>query len=107
MSRQNFNMDDPSEQDKIRRQPHEYVGADDRHGRYVPKPYKHQEYPKMMANAKDFPKPEMKDFRGKPDAQALYEAAVREWDDFLTKSIVQNKQEEMTWLKQNGGKVSA
>lgn len=112
----NFNMEDPSAQEKIRRGPHKYIPTAGKHGTYVPEPYKHQEYPKMAASlAKDekgnpkFPKPELKNFQkvngvSIPGDLALanYQAAVAEWDRFMISSIVNSKAEETQWLKENG-----
>lgn len=101
----NFNMDDPSKQETIRRAHHEYVPTAGKHGSYVPKPYKHQEYPKMMGK---WPKPEQKDFLkvngvAIPGDLALqnYQAAMTEWDRTMSNSIVHNKAEEVQWLKEN------
>jgi len=95
----NFNMEDPGKQEQIRRGSHEYVSTEGRHGTYRPKPYKHQEYPKMMGK---FPRPQLKDFKGKPDGQTSFEAAMRDWDSAMTASIVNSKAEELAWLKENG-----
>lgn len=96
--RGNMNMEDPAAQEQVRRGPHEYVTGDGRHGIYKPKPYVHQEYPKMMGT---LPRPSFEEFRGKPDAQALYDAAVKTWDAWMTASVVKNKAEENAWLKAN------
>ena len=95
----NFNMEDPGKQESIRRGHHEYIPTAGKHGSYVAKPYKHEEYPKMMAT---FKKPEFAAFKGKPDAQQLFEEAVKEWDGAMMASRVNSKAEEQTWLKQNG-----
>jgi hypothetical protein len=95
----NFNMEDPGKQESIRRGSHEYVPTIGKHGSYVPKPYIFQEYPKMMAKLK---KPIWAEFKGKPDAQQLFEESTREWDGAMMASTVHNKAEEQTWLKQNG-----
>jgi hypothetical protein len=101
----NFNMDDPSKQEQIRRGSHEYIPTAGKHGTYVPKPYKHQEYPKMMGK---WPKPELKDFlkvNGVAIPQDLaaqqWQAAMIEWDRAMTNSTVNNRAEEQAWLKEN------
>ncbi len=48
MATSNFNMEDPAKQEAIRRGPHKYIPTAGKHGSYVPEPYKHQEYPKMV-----------------------------------------------------------
>jgi len=103
----NMNMDDPSKQEAIRRGSHEYIPTAGKHGSYVPKPYRHQEYPKMLGK---WPKPEQKDFLkvngvAMPGDVALanFQAAMAEWDRAMTASIVNSKQEEVAWLKENGG----
>jgi len=106
MGQQNFNMEDPAKQEQIRRGTHEYRADIGRHGTYVPKPYKHQEYPKMMLS---LPKPVLADFlkvKGvaipRANAEEMLAAAIVEWDSALTASIVHSAEEEKTWLKQNG-----
>lgn len=94
----NRNMEDPAVQESIRRQPHEYVPSEGRHGLYKPKPYVHQEYPKMMFNGK---RPTLKDFQGQQNAQELYEAAIKGWDSACTASIVHNKAQESAWIKEH------
>jgi hypothetical protein len=101
----NFNMDDPAKQEAIRRGPHEYIATAGKHGTYVPRPFKQQEYPKMMGKQ---PAPQLKDFLSQNGvdiprdvALANYQAAVRAWDDYMTSTVVHNKAEEANWLKQN------
>jgi hypothetical protein len=94
----NFNMEDPAKQESIRRGPHEYIPTAGKHGTYVAKPYKHQEYPKMMGK---WPRPQFASFKGKADAQQLFEEAVKEWDRAMTASTVNSKAEEQQWLKEN------
>lgn len=94
----NMNMEDPKVQEDIRRKSHEYVPTAGKHGMYVERPYKHQEYPKMMGN---YPRPQMAAFKGKPDAQQQYEAAMREWDAAMSASIVHSAADEKSWLKAN------
>lgn len=102
----NFNMEDPSKQEAIRRGHHEYVPTAGKHGSYVPRIYKHQEYPKMMGK---FVKPEQKDFLKVNGvaipgdiALANYQQAMTEWDRAMQATIVQNQREEQAWLKENG-----
>jgi hypothetical protein len=95
----NMNMDDASKQEKIRRGPHAYVTGEGRHGTYVERPYLHQEYPKVMDKT---PAPQLKDFKGKPDADLLFENARKEWDDLQTASIVTSKAEEEAWIARHG-----
>jgi len=102
----NMNMDDPAVQESIRRGSHEYVPTAGKHGTYVPKPYKHQDYPKMMGK---WPRPDFRDFIKQNGvavpqdiASANFQAALKDWDAAMTKSIVQNKAEEAQWLKENG-----
>jgi len=106
MATGSFNMDDPSKQEAIRRGPHEYIATAGKHGTYVAKPYKHQEYPKMMGK---WPKPELKHFTKQNGidvptdiAAQQFQAAMIEWDRAMTNSVVQNKAEEQQWLKENG-----
>lgn len=107
MSSGNFNLEDPAKQEAIRRQPHAYIPTAGKHGAYVPQPYKHQEYPKMMGTA---PHPQRKDFeKGKngvviPGDMALanYQAAVAEWDRYMQTTVVNSAAEEAAWLKENG-----
>ena len=106
MATGNFNMDDPSKQEAVRRGSHEYIPTAGKHGTYVPKPYRHQEYPKMMGK---WPKPEYKDFRKQNGVEipgdialAQFQNAVTEWDRAMTASVVNNKAEEAQWLKENG-----
>lgn len=105
MGASNFNMDDPAKQEAIRRGPHEYIAGVGKHGVYVKKEYKHQEYPKMMGK---WPRPELKSFLTQngvaiPVGQAEQNLAValREWDECMTRSIVNNAAEERQWLKEN------
>ena len=48
MASGNFNMEDPAKQEQIRRGHHEYIPTAGKHGTYVQRQYKHQEYPKML-----------------------------------------------------------
>lgn len=96
MRTSNMNMEDPAEQEKIRRQPHEYIATEGKHGIYRPKPYVHQPYPKMMLST---PKPDWKEFKGKPGAQELFDLAVKEWDSAMSASIVNSEAEERRWRK--------
>jgi hypothetical protein len=100
MATENYNLEDPAKQEQIRRGHHEYIPSAGRHGRYQPAAWvrgQHNDYPKMMGK---WPKPMLKDFSG-PDAQVLYDQALKEWDSAMTASIVRSKSEEATWLKQN------
>lgn len=101
----NFNMDDPAKQEQIRRGHHRYDPAVGKHGIYVPAAYKHQEYPKMMGT---WPRPEFKHFKKQNGvdipqdiAAAQYQAAMKEWDDAMSASVVNSKAEESQWLKEN------
>src|SRR5437870_4222305 len=101
----NMNMDDPSVQEKIRRDHHEYIPTAGKHGSYVPKAYKHQEYPKMLGK---WPRPQLANFKKQngvdiPNDMALaqFDAAMKDWDTAMTASIVNSKQEEIQWLKEN------
>lgn len=101
----NMNIDDPARQEQIRRGYHEYVPSAGKHGVYVPKAYKHQEYPKMLGK---WPKPEQKDFLkvngvSIPSDLALanWQTAVAEWDRAMTASVVNSRAEETAWLKEN------
>ena len=107
MATGNFNMDDPSKQEAIRRGHHEYLPTAGKHGTYVPKQYDRSknEYPKMMGK---FPQPQQKDFLkvngvAIPGDIALqnYQAAMTEWDRAMSASVVNNKAEEVQWLKEN------
>lgn len=107
---------DPIADEKVRRGPHEYRHVDGVHGRYVPKPYTHQEYPKMMLQ---IPRPQFKEFKrkllaensktqlealllgAKLDIESLYQAACVEWDEAAQASIVKHKAEEDAWLAEN------
>lgn len=98
MATGNFNMEDPAKQEAIRRQHHEYVPTAGKHGSYVPRQYKHQEFPKMMGK---FPRPELKQFEG-PDAPQKLELAMAEWNRRMEATTVNSKAEELQWLKENG-----
>ena len=107
MSSGNFNMEDPAKQEQIRRGNHEYIPSAGKHGVYVSRPFKQQEYPKMMGK---YPRPELKDFLSsagvdipRDAALAQFNAAFAEWDRNMTASIVRNKAEEVQWLKENAG----
>jgi hypothetical protein len=93
-----FNLPDPTEQEKIRRGPHEYRAEAGVHGRYVRKEPTYQEYPKMMSRA---PAPQLKDFKNQPEAELLFEAARHRWDEMMMTSIVKNKTEEEAWLTEH------
>jgi len=111
----NFNMEDPTEQEKVRRGPHTYLPTAGKHGAYVPNdglnghpaPYDREknEYPKMMAK---LPQPQFKDFRERNGvaipgdiALANFQIAMQEWDRTMTASIVHSKAEEARWLREN------
>ena len=105
MATSNFNMEDPAKQEQIRRGSHEYIPTAGRHGTYMPKPYKHQEYPKMMGK---WPRPEFKNFQNVngvqiPNDIALqnFQIAVQDWDRAMTATTVNNRAEEAAWLKDN------
>src|SRR6266849_4677552 len=101
MASGNFNMDDPSKQETIRRGHHEYLPTVGKHGSYVPRQYDRSknEYPKMMGQ---WPKPEMQNFTKQngvqiPQDLALqqFQAAMTEWDRAMTNSVVKSKAEEV------------
>lgn len=94
----NFNQEDPAKQETVRRGSHEYKEGEGRHGRYVPKIYHHQEYPKVMDKT---PAPQPKDFKGKSDADLLLENARRGWDELQKASTVNNRKEEEAWLEEH------
>jgi hypothetical protein len=102
----NMNMEDPAKQEQIRRGHHEYIPTVGKHGAYVPRQYKHQEYPKMMGK---WPKPELKNFlkseNGVIVSQAIatenWQMAVKEWDETMSASVVNNAAEEKQWLREN------
>jgi hypothetical protein len=93
-----MNVKDPAAQEKIRRGTHAYVPGEGRHGTYVSQVYQHQEYPKVMDRT---PAPEAKHFKGKPDAEILFDNAKREWDELQKASIVNNHAEEQAWLEEH------
>src|SRR5713226_2870649 len=93
-----FNLPDPTEQEKIRRGPHEYVAEAGVHGRYIKKPYVRQEYPKVLDKT---PYPQLKDFKDKADAEILLEFARKRWDERQIHSIVANAEEEARWLDEH------
>lgn len=106
MAASNYNMDDPAKQEAIRRGHHEYIPTAGKHGTYVPKQYKHQEYPKMMGK---FAKPEYKDFAKANGviipsdiAHANFQNAMTEWNRAMEATVVNSKAEEVQWLKENG-----
>jgi hypothetical protein len=106
MSSGNFNMEDPTVQERIRRGPHKYIPTAGKHGAYVAVQPKFEEYPKMMAK---LPQPQLKDFlkvKGVaiPNDLALanYQQAMSEWDRAMTDSVVYNPEQEQRWLKENG-----
>lgn len=86
------------QQERIRRGPHEYVQGGDGKMTYVAVPPSHHEYPKVMDKT---PVPKLKDFKGKPDAQLLFENALKEWDEGQKASIVHNKAQEDAWLAEH------
>ncbi len=102
-------MEDPVEQEKIRRGPHAYSPVDGKHGAYIPiedpkrdgghPAYVPMAYPKVMDKT---PKPDFADFKNKKDLgrdpYIVYEEAVQAWDGQISKSIVRNKDEEEAWL---------
>ena len=90
-----YNLPDPTEQEKIRRGTHEYLGDTGTHGRYVRKAYAYLEYPKVMDKT---PYPQLKDFVGKLDAEILLEHARKQWDQRQMESIVKSKTEEQQWV---------
>jgi hypothetical protein len=105
-SRPNFNMQDPAQQDKIRRGTHYY---DEVNHRYIPigppgtnQGYLHQEYPKVMDKT---PCPQLADFKGQPNAEILLEQMRREWDERQMHSVVKNKDEEEKWIESHKGDV--
>ncbi len=93
-----FNLPDPTEQEKIRRGPHEYIAEAGVHGRYVKKAYVRQEYPKIMDRT---PYPQLKDFKDKPDAEILLEHARKRWDERQTHSAVNSKAEEERYIAEH------
>jgi hypothetical protein len=98
MATGNFNLEDPAKQESIRRGHHDYVPTAGKHGSYVPKVYKHQEYPKMLGT---WARPQFANFKGKPDAEKLFEEAMKEWDGAMNASVVNSKAEELQWMKAN------
>lgn len=107
MASANFNMDDPAKQEQVRRGHHEYIPTAGKHGSYVPRQYKHQEYPKMLGK---WPRPELKNFLSVNGvsiptdlATRNFELATKEWDDKMNASVVNNAAEERQWLKENAG----
>lgn len=82
---------DPAVQERIRRSTHEYVAGDGVHGQYVSRPYKREEYPKMMENPTQPVRREFKD-------ELEFNAAVKEWERVTAASIVHTKAEEQAWL---------
>ena len=93
-----FNLPDPTEQEKIRRAPHEYKAEAGVHGRYVKKEYIYQSYPKLMDKT---PYPQLKDFKGQPEPEILLEHSRKRWDERQMASIVKNKTEEEAWLQEH------
>lgn len=91
----NFNMDDPSKQEQVRRGSHEYIPGEGKHGVYVPRDYLHREYPKVMDRT---PAPQRKQFKSDQEL----ELARQEWDAACRASIVNSKAEEEAWLAANG-----
>jgi len=105
MASGNYNMEDPGRQETIRRGTHEYIPTAGKHGTYVPKVYKHQEYPKMLGT---WPRPRIEEFKtvngvAIPGDLALanFQNAMTEWDRAMSASVVNNKAEESAWLKEN------
>jgi hypothetical protein len=101
MASGNFNMEDPSKQEQIRRGHHEYIPTAGKHGAYVPRQYDRSknDYPKMMGK---FPAPKLADFKGQANPEQLLENAQREWNRAMDATIVNSKAEEHEWLKANG-----
>ena len=93
-----FNLPDPSEQERIRRASHKYVAEQGVHGRYIKEAYVYQEYPKIMDKT---PYPQLKDFKGKQDAEILLEHARKRWDERQLASVVRNKSEEASYLAEH------
>lgn len=93
-----FNIQDPSKQEAVRRKSHDYVAGEGRHGTYVEKPYHHQEYPKVMDTT---PAPVRKSFKTDDD----FKAALADFEDVQKQSIVNSKTEEERWLAANGKKT--
>ena len=102
MPSQNYNLEDPAEQEKIRRGHHEYLPTAGKHGRYQQTQWirgKQNDYPKMMGK---WPKPVFADFKAKGgDAQQAFDQALKDWDTAMTASIVKSSAEEAQWLKAN------
>jgi hypothetical protein len=102
MATENYNLEDPAAQEAIRRGHHEYLPTAGKHGRYQRSTWirgPHNDFPKMMGK---WPRPSFAEFKGKPDAQQLFDGALKDWDTAMTASIVKSKAEEADWLKQNG-----
>src|SRR6185437_11132746 len=98
----NLNIQDAAAQEKIRRGSHEYTMVDG-HQTYVPKIHLHQEYPKFMDTT---PAPRIAEFKGKGDAQALLDQAMRDWEQKVMASVVHSKSQETEWLKKNERRAS-
>jgi hypothetical protein len=105
-------LSNPAIQEKIRRGTHEYVPTAGKHGEYRPvgwtvseaappvcvtanDPSRAEQYPKMMLKT---PKPEWKQFKGRADAERLFDEEIHEWDNALAASVVNNPEEEKAWL---------
>lgn len=98
MAAANFNLEDPAKQEAIRRGTHEYIPTAGKHGSYVTRQFKQQDYPKMMGK---WPRPDRKTFEGL-DAQQKFEVATNEWSRAMEGSVVNSRSEEQQWLKENG-----
>ncbi len=99
-------MEDPAKQEAIRRGSHEYIPTAGKHGIYVPRAFKQQDYPKMMGKLRA---PRIEDFLKvngvdipRDAATAKFQEAWAAWDQYMTATTVQNKAEEAQWLKENG-----
>lgn len=88
---QSFNMRDPKQEEAIRRGAHEW---DPNTRSYKPITYIHQSYPRMMDHT---PMPVRKEYKSDEE----FSQAKQDWDDRLRKSIVHNKAEEESWLKEH------
>lgn len=89
-----MNVQDPAEQEKVRRRTHDYVEGGGRHGSYVAADYHHKEYPKFMDRT-----PAPKRVRKQTDEQ--FQSAFQEWEDAVNASVVNSKAEETVWSKEH------
>lgn len=90
-----MNIQDPAEQEKVRRRTHDYVEGGGRHGSYVAADYHHKEYPKFMDRT---PAPK----RAKKQTDEQFQSAFQDWEDAVNASVVNSKAEEIAWLAENG-----